>query len=846
MDNPVSNPIERILNIWKKEPSIGPNFVVFHTTPFHPAQWTPLPEDLPHSIQFALQQMGITNLYSHQQKSWVLARQGNHFVVVTGTASGKTLCYNLPIIASILTTQHDRALYIFPTKALAQDQYQGLMRWNEQLPPDDRFSCGLYDGDTPTTTRQGIRKNARIVLTNPDMLHSGVLPHHTNWAELFRGLRYVVIDEIHTYRGVFGSHIANLIRRLKRIANFYGAKPQFIFTSATIANPQALAEKMLEEPVSVVDEDGSPSGERIFGIYNPPIIDPEIGLRAGVLQESTRLMNDLLAYRIQTLQFVRTRRSVEWMLKYLQFGLGGEPNSVQGYRSGYLPSERRAVEEGLRTKKILGVVATNALELGIDIGTITAVILSGYPGTIASTRQQSGRAGRKIETSLSILVASADPLDQFLVQHPEFLFGKSPEQALIDPDNLLILLQHIRCAAFELPLSRNDKFGGLNPEILGEILDMLVSSKELHRTGSRYFWMADQYPAGQVSLRSSSPSTIVLQTVEEERSVTIGEIDFESALWMVHPQAVYLHAGQSYLVESLDLENHLAKMSAFSGDYFTEPRRETTIEKIQEFANQKHAAYHTFLGEIKVTTQVVGFRKIRWYSNENIGEGEVTLPPHELVTTGYWLMLTDEIVDNLRDQGLWSNDANDYGPDWNRLRVAVRQRDRFTCQICGLVESGKAHHIHHKIPFRSFKSHAEANHIDNLVTLCPQCHKRAEVNLRIRSGLAGLSYLLHHLAPLFLMCDVNDLGAYAEPQSPLADGKPVVAIYDLVPAGVGLSKKLFDIDMGLLSEAKSLVEKCTCQDGCPSCVGPGGENGMGGKHETLAILEVLTSAPLVK
>jgi DEAD/DEAH box helicase domain-containing protein len=848
MNQPVPNlnPIERLLNIWQKEPSIGPNITLLHSTPARPAEMVPIPEEVPHSVQIALKNMGIPYLYSHQELAWNSSLREENFVVVTGTASGKTLCYNLPVISTVLSNEHARALYIFPTKALAQDQYQGLLRWNENLPPDDRFACGLYDGDTPSSSRQGIRKKGRIILSNPDMLHTGILPHHTNWAEFFRGLRFVVVDEIHTYRGVFGSHIANLLRRLKRITRFYGSDPQFIFTSATIANPQALAEKLLEEPVSVIDRDGSPSGERIFAIYNPPVIDPQIGLRAGVLQESTRLMNDLIAYRFQTLQFVRTRRAVEWMLKYLQLGLSGEPNSVQGYRSGYLPSERRAVEEDLRMKRTMGVVATNALELGIDIGGIAAVILSGYPGTIASTRQQSGRAGRKMETSLSILVASADPLDQFLVQHSEFLFEKSPEQALIDPDNLLILLQHIRCAAFEMPLAKDEHFGNLDPQILNQMLEILASSNELHQAGPRYFWMADQYPASQVSLRSSSPTNIVLQVEFQGQTSTVGQVDYESALWMVHPQAVYLHAGQAYLVESLDLENHIARMSIFDGDYFTEPRKETAVEKIQELESEKRLASEKYFGDIKVTSQVIGYRKIRWYTNENLGEGEVTLPPNELVTTGYWLALTDHIVDSLREQGLWTNDANDYGPDWNRLRQIVRQRDKFTCQVCGVVEAGKAHHVHHKVPFRAFKSQIEANRLDNLTTLCPQCHKRAEVNLRIRSGLAGLCYLLHHLSPLFLMCDINDLGSYADPISSLADGKPVVAIYDLVPAGIGLSKKLYEIEETLLREAKLLVDHCGCQDGCPSCVGPGGENGMGGKRETLAILDILTLPPLVE
>jgi len=839
--------LPHLLKIWKSEPTIGPNFTLFHAYPPHDAEWAAFPSDLPASVDLALKSMGISALYSHQADAWRLASLGRNFVVVTGTASGKTLCYNLPVISRVVSDEFARALYIFPTKALAQDQYAGLNRWNEKLPPDDRFPAGIYDGDTPASSRQTIRKNSQIILTNPDMLHAGILPHHTTWMEFFRGLRFVVIDEIHTYRGVFGSHIANLIRRLKRIARFYGASPQFIFTSATIGNPQSFAARLSEENVDVIDRDGAPNGERIFAIYNPPVINPDLGLRAGVLQESTRLMNDLIAYRVQTLQFVKTRKAVEWMLKYLQFGLSGQPNSVQGYRSGYLPLERRAIEQDLRSGKTLGVVATNALELGIDIGSVNAVILSGYPGTIASTRQQAGRAGRKRETSLAIFIASSDPLDQFLVQHPDFIFERSPEQALIDPDNLLILLQHIRCAAFELPFTAGDTFGRLDQNILLNVLDLLSDSHEIHKKGSKYFWMADEYPSSSVSLRSSSPETFVLQADEQDRLTTIGEIDYESALWMVHPQAVYLHAGQSYLVEELNLEKQIARLSVYNGDYFTEPRKETNLEKIQTIEYEDYPDYQKSFGDIKVTTQVVGYRKIRWYTNENLGEGEVDLPQVDLVTTGYWLSLSEATVNSLREQGMWTNDANQYGPDWNRIRQIVRQRDRFTCQACGIQETGNAHHVHHKIPFRAYLSAQEANRLDNLTTLCPQCHKRAEANLRIRSGLSGLGYVLHHLAPLFLMCDINDLGVHTDPQSPLTDdGKPSVAIYDLVPAGIGLAKKLYEIETRVLYEARQLILACGCHDGCPSCVGPGGENGMGGKQETLAILDSIRLPPLVE
>jgi DEAD/DEAH box helicase domain-containing protein len=841
MNNPSgATPVERLLNQWLAEPTIGENIVRLYTSPPRNADLVPIPDNLPGAMQQVLIKQGIISLYNHQGEAWEAVNAQKNVVIVTGTASGKTLCYNLPVFSTLLENSGARALYIFPTKALAQDQANLLTRWMEDLPPAIRFGVGIYDGDTPITARAAIRKNGRIVITNPDMLHTGILPHHTNWAEFLRGLQYVVVDEIHTYRGVFGSHVANVIRRLKRLAKFYGSRPQFILTSATIANPAAHADKLIEEPVFAIDRDGSPTGQKHFAIYNPPITNPDLGLRAGVLQESTRLMNDFLAYRLQTLQFVRTRRAVEIMLKYIS--LSSEPGSVQGYRSGYLPAERRAVEVGLRDGLLKGVIATNALELGIDIGSITAVILAGYPGTIASTRQQIGRAGRKTGDSIAVLVASADPIDQFLVKHPEYLLENSPERALIDPDNLVILLNHLRCATFELPFSDGDDYGRLDPDLLNGLLQALKDSGELHQAGSKIFWMADQYPAAQVSLRSSSPSTIVLHSaLNGGQTQTIGIVDYESACWMVHPQAVYMHAGQSFLVEELDLENHIAHLIPFDGDYYTQPLSETVVEKIRTDYYENETGYQRNLGEIKVTTQVKGFRKIRWYSNENLGEGEVSLPPSELVTLGYWLTLSDATIDTLRELGMWNNDPNEYGPAWDKIRQLVRQRDHHTCQVCGQVETGKSHHVHHKKPFRSFASPVEANRFDNLITLCPVCHQRAEVNLRVRSGLSGLSYVLCHLSSLFLMCDINDLGTYADPQSPLSDGKPVVAIYDMVPAGIGLSKALYDLDRQVLLEAQNLVEQCPCTNGCPSCVGPGGENGSGGKEETLAILRSLNN-----
>ncbi len=835
------NPSDHLLTIWSREPTVASNVVDWHVDPEQAAHYAPMPEDLHPALTDYLRGKGIQQLYSHQADAWIAARAGQNVVVVTGTASGKTLCYNLPVLDRVIREPRARALYLFPTKALTQDQYQNLIEaaGSPHLPPGTRIPVSVYDGDTPADDRPAIRSRAQLVLSNPDMLHTGILPHHTRWAEFFRSLRYVVIDEIHVYRGVFGSHIANLIRRLRRIAAFYGSFPQFVLTSATIANPGQLASRLIEQPVKVIDQDGSPRGKRHFLLYNPPIVNPDLGLRASSLTEALRLTGDLLDLDIQTLLFCRSRRSVEMMLMYLQQSRSGA-DTLRSYRSGYLPSERREIERSLRQGTARAVVATNALELGIDIGSMDAVMLIGYPGTIASTRQQAGRAGRKHGSSLAVLVASSLPLDQFLMQHPEFLFERSPEQALINPDNLLILLQHLRCAVFELPFREKESFGKLPPDLLASMLELLAQSGEIHASADKYFWMADRYPAEAVSLRSSSPHQVVLHLPNDTgRPRVIGEVDWESALWMVHPNAIYLHGGQMYEVEELDLENSAARLKPTEVDYFTEPKMQLEIEKLSLTRESSVPGGKRCLGEVIVTTQVTGFRRIRWYTNEVLGEGELDLPNTQLRTTGYWLTLDPHTVDHLRDSGKWNNDPNNYGPNWSKIRKIILVRDRYTCQSCGAAEAEQAFHVHHKTPLRAFTSHEQANALDNLVTLCPACHHRAELSVLIRSGLAGLGYVLHNLAPLFVMCDIGDLGRQSDPLSPLADKQPTVILYDMVPAGVGLCDALYDLHAELIQRAYELVTHCPCQNGCPSCVGPAGINGIGGKEETLALLSAL-------
>lgn len=867
-------PLVSLLDFWKRDAETAPNLVAWQTLPSRPAQTHPLPDDLPAPVKQALIAAGIHSIYSHQLEAWTHARSGENIILSTGTASGKTLAYNLPVLASLLQDSNARALYLFPTKALAQDQLSVISNQLSVLrsltADHGTMITAIYDGDTPQSARSSIRKNARIVLSNPDMLHTGILPHHTNWLEFFSNLQFVVIDEAHTYRGVFGSHVANVIRRLKRVANFYGANPQFILASATIGNPKQLAERLIEQPVHLIDNDGSARGPRHFIIYNPPIVDEALGLRKSSLLEGVRLAQDLITSNVQSVVFARSRRSVEIILRYLQGDLAPDsspesplipydalptPQSViRGYRSGYLPTQRREIEKGLRDGTVKTVVATNALELGIDIGGLGAAILVGYPGTVASARQQAGRAGRGLESAVAVLVTSATPLDQFLAHHPEYFFERSPEQALVNPDHLLILLEHLRCAMFEMPFQKGEGFGALPNEIVDEYLQFLLSNNEAHLSHDKYFWMADQYPAANISLRSASPQAVVLQaTTEDGRPFTVGTVDGESALWMAHPGAIYLHEAQSFFVKDLNLKEQVAHLKPIVSDYYTEPLQGTEVTVLSTTAESpspregdrdegERVVGTKAWGELQVTTQVNGFRKRRWYTHENLGEEPLDLPPTDLQTTGYWISLSEGTVNRLRESGMWTNDPNNYGPDWIRTRDRVRARDKFTCQVCGAVEAGRQHDVHHKVPFRAFPSYVEANRLENLTTLCPSCHHKAEQNVRMRSGLSGVAYVLGNLAPLFLMCDAGDLGTHVEPVENKNFGQPAVVLYDSVPAGIGFSEKLFEMHDEMIARALELVSECPCADGCPSCVGPGGENGYGGKQEALEILKELGSS----
>lgn len=836
------NNLDDLIKVFRSQ-KYSDNIILWKTYDSSEAEMQDFPAQMDQRLKAALTALGIKNLYSHQVFAFNSILHGDNSVISTGTASGKTFCYNLPVFHTLIHSPDATALYLFPTKALTADQLKKIHQLNSRLTQSgykdisSRISSAIYDGDTPLNERNQIRKVANIILTNPDMLHLGILPHHTIWERIFRNLKFVVIDEIHIYRGVFGSHLANLIRRLKRVCSFYGSSPKFIMTSATIANAKQFAQKLIEEPVTLVEQDGSAHGRRNYILYNPPIINKELGLRNGIISEAIKIADDLLENNVQTIFFARSRKTVEITLRNLQLLYEEKRSKLHGYRSGYLPRERRLIEKGLYNGSIHAVVSTNALELGIDIGGMDAIVLMGYPGSIAAFRQQSGRAGRMKSDSISLLLASSSPLDQFIIQHPGFLFEKSPENALINPDNPLILLNHVRCALFELPFMKNEIFGNIEWPILQHYLEFLVLSGEAYVRSGRFIWMKDTYPANQISLRSASAQPFLLVSNQQENHKTIGEVDQESAFWMVHPGAIYLHEGVSYQVDKLNIEKRVAELSLTDVDYYTEPKKNVEIQKIKTIKTNLGKDFQKDLGEIVVSSQVTGFKKIRWFSYEVLAEEPLEMPKSELNTIAYWLTLPDDLINVLRQQNLWRNDPIEYGPEWSTIRKQVRERDGYRCQVCGSIESKSEHHVHHKIPFRAFLESKKANQLDNLVTLCRDCHQRVEQSVRIRSGLGGLGYVLLHLAPVILICDEKDLGMVAEPQAKWSNHQPSVILYDQFPGGIGLAESLYEHDGECIENAYELVLNCPCHDGCPACVGPAGENGFGAKEPTLAILK---------
>ncbi len=621
---------------WLSSSPFGSQITAVHRLPERESRYAPWPNELDPRIVEALQRRGIARLYTHQAQAIAHALLGENVLVVTPTASGKTLCYNVPILQALLSDPDARAIYLFPTKALAQDQLAELCELTEHV--GSRIATYTYDGDTPANARRAVRQAGQIVITNPDMLHTGILPHHTQWHRLFANLRYVVIDEMHVYRGVFGSHVANVIRRLRRICQHYGSSPQFILASASIANPIALAERLIESPVAAVTESGAPTGEKYLLLYNPPVVNRALGIRAGSVTSARRLAGLIVANRIHTIVFARSRLVVEVLLRYVRADAVEArlpPEAIQGYRGGYLPNERRAIERGLRDGSVLGVITTNALELGIDIGSLEACVLVGYPGTIASTWQQVGRAGRRDSSSVAILVASSTPLDQYVVTHPNYLLGSSSESGLVNPDNLSIHASHLKCAAFELPFSVGERFG---PEPVDALLDYLAGERIVYRSGNRWFWMTEAFPAHEISLRTAAADNVVIvDQTEPAAPRVIGQMDRPSAATMLHDEAIYMHGGRQFEVLNLDWDEKKAYVRQVDVDYYTDASLAIRLAVLDEFQTSGARAW----GEVAVTYLATIFKKIRLESHENVGWGKIRLPEETFHTSAYWVIATN-------------------------------------------------------------------------------------------------------------------------------------------------------------------------------------------------------------
>ena len=713
----------------RDDPRFMENVTEWRVLPAREAKYAPFPRELDARIVQVLKARGIERLYTHQRQALDCALAGRDFVVVTPTASGKTLCYNLPVLNAILKDDAARALYLFPTKALSSDQVSELYSMVETLGAD--IKAFTYDGDTPASARTAIRQAGHVVVTNPDMLHQGILPHHTKWVRLFENLKYVVIDEIHAYRGVFGSNLANVLRRLERICAFYGAHPTFICCSATIHNPKELAENMTARSMTMIDDNGAPAGRRHVIFYNPPVINRQLGIRAGSLPTTRDIAARLVRAGVQSIVFARSRLAVEVLVRYAKDIVRdplGNAGRVRGYRGGYLPTLRREIERELRAGNVDLVVSTNALELGIDIGQLDACVMCGYPGTIASTWQQAGRAGRRSNESLMILVASSNPLDQYIIGHPDYFFGQSPE---------------------------GEKFG--NVEETDELLHYLADQNILRLVSGRWYWMAEEFPQAGVNLRSASDQNfLIIDITNPKKHRVIGEMDRFTVPMLLHKYAIYMHEGRQYQVEELDFDDKKAYIREVDVGYYTDADLTTSLKVLDEFESEPLGLLSRHRGEVLVSSIVTLFKKIRFDTHENLGWGPVTLPELEMQTTACWWTLP---------AGMEAK----YGKD------------------------------------------------------------------DMKTAMVALAYLMRHIAPMYLMCASTDISVVYHVKDPFSD-QPTVYLYDHIPGGVGLSDRVYEMNMELFVEARRMLAACPCENGCPSCVGA---ESVGGKKTLIAILDEL-------
>ncbi|WP_304221895.1 DEAD/DEAH box helicase [Gracilinema caldarium] len=757
--NAQANAQANALDILLTNPAFADHIVLEKRIPAAPAVTVPLPKEVDPRLKSALEGRGIRELYTHQAEVWNCVRKGEHTVVVTPTASGKTLCYNLPALQALLEDEHARALYLFPTKALSQDQQAELNELVDGKAGKLPIKVCTYDGDTPDSLRLAARDTGRIIVSNPDMLHAGILPNHPKWIKFFSRLTYVVIDEAHTYRGVFGSHVANVLRRLFRIAAFYGAHPVVILCSATIGNPRELAESLIGMPVALVDKNGAPRGEKRIILYNPPLVDAVQGIRRSVVTESRRWTVALLKAGIKTILFAHSRLKTEVAASYIREDLANiytdnHHIKVEPYRGGLLPNERREIEKGLRDGTIQGVVSTNALELGIDIGGLDAAVVAGFPGSFNSFWQQIGRSGRRGGTSLAVFIASSSPLDQYIIKHPDWFFRSSAEEAHIDPNNPYVITDHVKCAAFELPFTQENLAAGKDPfgSAVVDVLTYLEEEGILRSVGGRWYWADRSYPAESISLRSATADNVAIIDTTQGRNAVIGEMDRPSAKELIFDNAVYIHRSRQYVVKKLDIQNRKCLVEEADVNYYTDALVKTDIKVLMEDEKREVPGNlcRLVLGDVLVRSQAAKFKKIRFHTHENIGYGTIELPEEELQTRSLALLF---------EAG---------------------------------TEAGKA-----------LEGRDE------------------EATGRILSGVGSL---IKRIAPVFVLCDPRDLGVSERVRDPHFM-VPALFIFDHYPGGTGLAEALASHIPDLLRWVAEAVELCSCEKGCPSCVGPDGDKG---------------------
>ncbi len=787
--------------------SLRAEVVAHRVSPAEAAKFADLPDDLDPQLPEALARRNIRRLYTHQRAAYDSVRAGKNTVIVTPTASGKTLCYNLPVVNAMLADPGARALYLFPTKALSRDQSAELLELMGSLDvssksggKDPKLGTSVYDGDTPPAERRVVRDRAHVVMSNPDMLHTAILPHHPKWMRLFENLKYVVIDELHTYRGVFGSHLCNVLRRLRRVCRFHGSDPVFIAASATIANARSFAERLLEAPVELVEENGAPLGERHFVMLNPPVTNPALGLRASYLSLAREVASRFLRERIHTIVFCGARTITEVMTKYLKDLFRSKVDrrpQIVGYRGGYLPRQRRSIESGLRDGSIRGVVSTNALELGIDIGALDACVIAGYPGTVASARQQAGRAGRRQGASAAVLVLRSSPLDQYLADHPEFLLDASPECAQLNADNLQILVSHLKCAAFELPIEDDEGLSG-DVETENELRAYLEEHGVLRHTGGRWHWCLDAYPANDISLRSVTSTNFVVVDTTNKSNQVIAEVDYTWAFTTIHEGAIYMVQSEQYHVDKLDWDRRKAFVRKVDSEYYTDALSSAKVKVLQilregtvtggassrEAGNRSSGSRSsetgapTAYGEVEVIRKAIGYKKIKFYTQENLGWGDILLPEDVYHTQSTWITLPRALIEEL----------------------SVPQSE--------LIDA-----------------------------------------------LHGLANLCHGLASMLLMCDRRDMGVvigdrtrewFAQPswpgraaEQPPDEFEPSIFLYDQYSGGIGLAEALHPIVGELIRGARERLQVCSCPSGCPGCVGPEQEVGARSKDVALRLVDLL-------